>query len=61
MIVIDLHMPQEELGAMLSISRQSVNKELKAWERQGWVRVEYGRLVIDPSSLAALVAQQTMG
>jgi CRP/FNR family transcriptional regulator, cyclic AMP receptor protein len=59
--VIDLHMPQEELGAMLSISRQSVNKELKAWERQGWVRVEYGRLVIDPLALATLVAQQTMG
>jgi hypothetical protein len=40
---------------MEMISRQTVNKELKTWERQGWVRTEYGRLIIRTAKLAALV------
>lgn len=45
-LLIDLHLPQDDLGRMLGASRQSVSKELKAWEAAGWVAVEYGKLRI---------------
>jgi CRP-like cAMP-binding protein len=45
-LLLDLHLPQEDLGRMLGASRQSVSKELKRWEKQGLVGVDYGRLLI---------------
>lgn len=45
-ILIDLHLPQDELGRLLGASRQSVSKELKALEREGLVKLAYGRIVI---------------
>ncbi len=32
---------QEDLAFMLGVSRQSVNRQLKAWEGAGWLRVAY--------------------
>lgn len=60
-VLINLHLPQEHLGTMLAASRQTVNKELKAWERQGWARIEYGRLIIRRDPLATLVRQAEDG
>jgi CRP-like cAMP-binding protein len=60
-VLINLHLPQEELGTMLGISRQTVNKELKSWQRQGWLRVDYGRLLIQPDALRALIARAEQG
>lgn len=45
-ILIDLHLPQDELGRLLGASRQSVSKELKVLEREGLVKLAYGRIVI---------------
>jgi CRP/FNR family cyclic AMP-dependent transcriptional regulator len=42
----ELKIKQEELGAMVGISRQSANKILKAWEIQGWIKRNYGGLSI---------------
>lgn len=50
---INLHLSQEDLGMMAGTTRQRINKELKNWERQGWIHVEYGRVVI--KNRAALV------
>lgn len=33
---------QEDLAAMLGVSRQSVNRQLKAWEREGLLSLRYG-------------------
>lgn len=44
--LIDIHLPQEDLARMLRTSRQSISKNLKAWEARGWVRIEYGRLTL---------------
>ncbi|MBL8525612.1 MAG: Crp/Fnr family transcriptional regulator [Betaproteobacteria bacterium] len=41
---IALHLPQEELARLLGASRQRVNRELKAFERQGILSARYGRL-----------------
>ncbi|EHR71547.1 cAMP-binding protein [Burkholderiales bacterium JOSHI_001] len=45
-IRIGLSLAQEDLAQLLGASRQRVNQELKAFERQGAVRVEPTRLVV---------------
>ncbi len=46
---------QESLAAMIGVSRQTVNRVLKSYEKQGLIDVHYGRIVVaDPRSLAAL-------
>lgn len=41
-----IHLPQEELARMLGATREAVGRHLKAWERSGWIRLEYGRIVV---------------
>ncbi|MFZ3129118.1 MAG: Crp/Fnr family transcriptional regulator, partial [Rhodoferax sp.] len=43
---IGLHLAQEELAQLLGASRQRVNQELKAMERDNAIRIEQGGLVI---------------
>ena len=45
-IRIGLHLAQEELAQLLGASRQRVNQELKAMEREDAIRIEPGGLVI---------------
>lgn len=40
-------MSQEELGRILGVSRQSINKELKALANQGFIQLRYGRIYIE--------------
>ncbi|KJK22534.1 Crp/Fnr family transcriptional regulator [Burkholderiaceae bacterium 16] len=50
-----LKLSQEELSHMLGVSRQSVNRQLKDWEKQGVLRLEYGRLILcDKAALQAI-------
>lgn len=46
---ISLHLAQEELAQLLGASRQRVNQELKAMEREGSIRIEPGGLIIRSS------------
>lgn len=51
-----LRLSQEDLGHMLGVSRQSVNRQLKEWEAQGILRLDYGRIaVLDHGALRSLV------
>jgi CRP/FNR family transcriptional regulator, cyclic AMP receptor protein len=43
---INMHLPREELARMLAASRQSVSTEMNNWERQGWLELKYGRVLI---------------
>jgi len=43
---IGLHLAQEELAQLLGASRQRVNQELKAMEREDSIRIEPGGLVV---------------
>jgi CRP/FNR family transcriptional regulator, cyclic AMP receptor protein len=45
-ILIGLQLAQEDLAQLLGASRQRVNQELKAFERDGALRVEPTRLVV---------------
>ncbi|MEW5688229.1 MAG: Crp/Fnr family transcriptional regulator [Pseudomonadota bacterium] len=43
---------QEDLAAMIGVSRQTINKELKALERAGAIRLGYGRIeIVDAARL----------
>lgn len=51
---IGLALPQRELGAMIGFSRESVNKQMRAWSRAGIVRMTDGVItVLDVDALAA--------
>ncbi len=43
---IDLNLSQRELGALIGVSRESVNKQLGLWRRQGLVGLERRIIVI---------------
>lgn len=51
-----LRISQEDLGQMLGVSRQSINKILKNWEEQGVIEIGYRSLaVLQRSSLELLL------
>lgn len=52
---IDLKLPQQALGDMVGTSRESINKQLRAWTQAGLVKSERGYITIrDPDELASL-------
>ncbi len=56
---IGLHLAQEELAQLLGASRQRVNQELKAMEREEILRIEPGGLVVrDRESLLRISASE---
>ncbi len=55
-----LGVSQEDLAFMLGVSRQSVNRQLKLWEREAILRLDYRRVVLlDRVQLERQVATQT--
>ncbi|WP_454752803.1 Crp/Fnr family transcriptional regulator [Cupriavidus necator] len=50
-----LQLSQEDLGHMLGVSRQSINRQLKEWEGQRILRLDYGRVtLLDQDALRRL-------
>lgn len=55
-LLIDLKLSQYELGTLINASRESVNKQLRAWEEQGIIGLRKGRILLaEPQVLEALV------
>lgn len=53
-----LRLPQEQLAAMLGVTRQSVNKLLRGFEAAGLIAVDYNRITIrDPAALDGIAAR----
>ena len=47
---------QQEISEMVGMTRESINKQLRAWADRKWVRLEHGAIVVlDPGSLQAIV------
>ena len=52
-----IRISQDELGRLTGVTRESAGKQLKIWERDGMVEVDYGRLlIVDAPGLRRLVA-----
>ncbi|HEX6111848.1 MAG TPA: Crp/Fnr family transcriptional regulator [Geminicoccaceae bacterium] len=43
---IDIPLSQQQLGSMVGMSRESMNKQLKQWRQEGLIRVEEGRYIL---------------
>jgi CRP-like cAMP-binding protein len=37
---------QQEISEMVGVSRESINKQLRAWATRNWVRLEHGAIVV---------------
>jgi len=47
---------QEEYALLVGARRQSINRELRKWEKAGWIRIEYGGIeVLDREALKQLI------
>src|SRR5712671_4987632 len=47
---------QQEISEMVGMTRESINKQLRAWAARNWVRLEHGAIVVlDARSLQAIV------
>jgi CRP/FNR family transcriptional regulator, cyclic AMP receptor protein len=53
-----LSITQREIGQMIGMSRESANKQLRAWTERGWLQIERGRIVVlDGDALTAIADQ----
>jgi len=49
---------QREISQMIGISRESTNKQLRAWAKRGWIRLERGGVgVVAPDKLATIATE----
>ena len=47
---------QEEYALLVGAQRQSVNRQLRDWERSGWIRITYGSIeVVDREALKGCI------
>ncbi len=54
--VFELHLSQSELGNMAGITRESVNKTLRSWERAGYVKLAKESIdILSPAALEQLI------
>jgi len=53
-----LAITQREISQMVGMSRESTNKQLRAWTKRKWVRLERGSIaVLAPEALAAIAEE----
>ncbi|MBV8667375.1 MAG: Crp/Fnr family transcriptional regulator [Burkholderiaceae bacterium] len=61
-VEIDLKISQDELAAMLAVSRHSLNRELKALQEQGLISIAYSHITVrDVESLHAQIVPAAGG
>jgi CRP/FNR family transcriptional regulator, cyclic AMP receptor protein len=49
---------QREISQMIGMSRESTNKQLRAWEKRGWIKLERGGVaILAPDKLAVIAAE----
>jgi CRP/FNR family cyclic AMP-dependent transcriptional regulator len=49
---------QREISQIIGKSRESTNKQLRAWAKRGWIRLERGGVsVLAPDKLVAVAAE----
>jgi CRP/FNR family transcriptional regulator, cyclic AMP receptor protein len=53
-----IRITQRELSQMIGVSRESVNKQLRSWERRKWLKIERGGVrIVAPAALSGLVSE----
>jgi CRP/FNR family transcriptional regulator, cyclic AMP receptor protein len=58
----NVRITQRELSSIIGMSRESTNKQLRAWEQRAWVRLERGGIaVLDADALVKVAAEGLQG
>jgi CRP/FNR family cyclic AMP-dependent transcriptional regulator len=53
---------QQEISEMVGMTRESINKQLRAWAARDWVRLEHGAIVVlNAESLQAIIEAGSEG
>ena len=56
-VQIDMTLTQTHLASLIGATRESINKWLREFRKQGWIRVESGQIsILDPDALRAQVS-----
>src|SRR5689334_8719993 len=56
-----IQVTQREISQMIGVSRESANKQLQAWQRRKWLKLERGGIVINaPDALRDLVSSTAL-
>jgi CRP/FNR family transcriptional regulator, cyclic AMP receptor protein len=56
-----LKVTQRDISQLIGVSRESVNKQLRGWQRRKWLKLERGGLsILAPDALRRLVADATL-
>jgi len=45
-VLIDVRLPQQDLADLVGTTRESINKQLRSWEEEGFVKLERTRITI---------------
>lgn len=45
-VLINLHLPQQDLASILNVARQTINRKLVEWQHLNWIRMHYGQVII---------------
>ena len=54
-----VNITQRELGNIIGLSRESTNKQLRAWKDRKWVHLERGCIaVVNPEALVNFIAEE---
>jgi len=57
-VCIDIRLSQQQLGAIVGLTRESVNKWLGEWQRAGWIAVKQGYVtLLDAPALVGLAGE----
>ena len=52
---------QQEISEMVGMSRESINKQLRAWAARNWVRLEHGAIVVLNAEMLRELAEAGSG
>lgn len=55
---IDLKLSQRELGGLVGLARENVNRQLRAWHHEGLIRMDHGHIVIDDMEALRAIAEE---
>ncbi len=56
----ELKVTQREISQLIGVSRESANKQLRAWQRQKWIRLERGGLrILSLDALTRVISENT--
>jgi CRP/FNR family cyclic AMP-dependent transcriptional regulator len=54
-----IEISQSDLGQFVGLSREMINKQLRVWAKDGWIRLDRRRItVLKPSALERIVAEE---